>query len=57
MATPVSTMWGGVLGWAGLHAAGGRIGGIIGTILVNALLSRNVIVIPSQEIVTTSSGV
>ena len=49
MAAPALTIWGGVLGWAGLHAAGGVLGGLIGTLLVIALISRNVIVIPSQD--------
>lgn len=31
---------GGVLGWAGLHAFGGVIGGLVGIILVTALVSR-----------------
>jgi len=34
--------WGGILGWAGLHAVGGVIGGIIGIILVNALAARGI---------------
>jgi len=33
------TIWG-VLGWGGLHAIGGLIGGIIGLILLNALRTR-----------------
>jgi hypothetical protein len=41
--TPVALVsWGGVLGWAGLHAIGGVIGGAIGVSLVNALIARNV---------------
>jgi len=36
--------WGGVLGWSGLHAIGGIIGGIIGTFLVIALQSRRILV-------------
>lgn len=56
MAAPALTMWGGVLGWAGLHAAGGVLGGLIGTLLVIALISRNVIVIPSKETIKPSSG-
>jgi hypothetical protein len=35
--------WGGVLGWAGLHAAGGLIGGILGGALVNMLISRKAV--------------
>lgn len=34
--------WGGVLGWAGLHAAGGVIGGTISIIIINALSLRGV---------------
>ena len=32
--------WGGVAGWAGLHAIGGLIGGVLGGELVNMLVSR-----------------
>lgn len=34
--------WGGVLGWAGLHAIGGVIGGIIGIIIMHALVIRGI---------------
>jgi len=34
--------WGGVLGWAGLHAIGGTIGGVVGISLMNALISRGI---------------
>lgn len=34
------TSWGGVAGWAGLHAIGGIIGGAIGVTLMNALTIR-----------------
>jgi hypothetical protein len=51
MAGPALTMWGGVLGWAGLHAAGGVIGGAIGTFLVIALISRRVISAAAQKTV------
>jgi uncharacterized membrane protein len=34
--------WGGVLGWAGLHAVGGVLGGAIGTFVVIALTVRKV---------------
>jgi len=44
MAGPALAKWGGVLGWAALHAAGGVIGGIIGATLVIALTSRGVLV-------------
>jgi hypothetical protein len=36
------TRWGGVLGWAGLHAVGGVIGGAIGVTLMNALIARGI---------------
>lgn len=35
-------LWGGVLGWAGLHAIGGVTGGAIGGLIVNMLVSRKV---------------
>jgi hypothetical protein len=40
MAGPALAKWGGVLGWAGLHAVGGTIGGFIGISLVAALVAR-----------------
>jgi hypothetical protein len=42
MATPALSAWGGVIGWAGLHAVGGVIGGTIGAGLVIGLVSRKV---------------
>jgi len=42
MAAPALAKWGGVLGWAGLHAAGGVIGGIIGIASVTSLAARGV---------------
>ena len=42
MAGPALQHGGGVLGWAGLHAVGGMIGGIIGASLVLALASRGI---------------
>jgi riboflavin transporter FmnP len=42
MAGPALAKWGGVLGWAGLHAVGGLIGGFIGIMLVVALASRGI---------------
>jgi len=42
MVGPALARWGGVLGWAGLHAAGGVIGGAIGALLITALTSRGV---------------
>ncbi len=39
MAGPALEKWGGVLGWAGLHAVGGLIGGIVGIIVVATLAS------------------
>lgn len=41
--TAVLVTWGGVLGWAGLHAFGGMIGGIIGVGLIWALTTRSVL--------------
>ena len=35
--------WGGVFGWAALHAIGGLIGGAIGTFLILALNSRKIV--------------
>ena len=35
--------WGGVLGWAGLHAVGGLTGGVLGGALVNMLVSRKAV--------------
>jgi hypothetical protein len=40
MAAPALANWGGVLGWAALHAAGGIVGGVIGTALVIGLVAR-----------------
>ncbi len=34
--------WGGVLGWVGLHAAGGLVGGLIGVSLLEGLSARNI---------------
>jgi len=42
MATPALARWGGVLGWVGLHAVGGIIGGFIGIALVTGLAARGV---------------
>lgn len=42
MAGPALAKWGGVLGWAGLHALGGFIGGMIGATLVIALTTRGI---------------
>jgi len=42
MAAPALAKWGGVLGWAGLHAVGGVIGGGIGISLVISLVTRGV---------------
>jgi len=42
MALPAMVQWGGVLGWAGLHAIGGIIGGAIGSFLIIALNARKV---------------
>jgi hypothetical protein len=40
MAAPALASWGGVLGWVGLHALGGIIGGFIGTALIIGLVAR-----------------
>ena len=42
MTTSRLTSWGGVLSWAMLHAVGGVIGGIIGFLVVTALLARDI---------------
>lgn len=42
MAAPALARWGGILGWAGLHAAGGVIGGFTGIALVTGLAARGV---------------
>jgi len=42
MDTPALAKWGGVLGWAGLHAVGGVIGGFIGIVLITGLAARGV---------------
>jgi hypothetical protein len=43
MPAPALASWGGVLGWATLHAAGGLIGGILGGVTVNMLVSRKAV--------------
>jgi len=43
MATPALIAWGGVFGWASLHAAGGIIGGAIGISMVTSLKSRKIL--------------
>jgi hypothetical protein len=41
--TPVALQnWGGMLGWAGLHAVGGVLGGALGVTLMNALALRGI---------------
>jgi len=42
MTAPALVGWGGVLGWAGLHAIGGIVAGLIGTAFVTALDARGV---------------
>ena len=44
MAGPALSLWGGVSGWAGLHAVGGVVGGAIGATLVASLNSRKIII-------------
>lgn len=53
MAAPALAKWGGVLGWAGVHAMGGVIGGIVGVVLVSGLISRG---IQTQMVKTSSIG-
>lgn len=40
MTSSALAMWGGVLGWMGLHALGGILGGFLGTLIVESLISR-----------------
>ena len=40
LAPSALTQWGGVLGWTGLHAIGGIIGGALGVAIMNALNVR-----------------
>ena len=42
MPSPALMKWGGVIGWGGLHAVGGFLGGFIGAILITALSRRGV---------------
>ncbi|MBS7632677.1 hypothetical protein KEJ15_03525 [Candidatus Bathyarchaeota archaeon] len=42
MVAPALARWGGVLGWAGLHAVGGIVGGFVGITLVTGLSIRGV---------------
>lgn len=42
MPAPALASWGGVLGWAALHAVGGVIGGFIGASLTTALTARGI---------------
>jgi hypothetical protein len=46
---------GGVLGWAGLHAVGGVVGGVIGTFLIAALNSRKIV--PNNHVFPTKQRV
>jgi hypothetical protein len=48
MAGPALASMGGVLGWAGLHAIGGIVGGAIGTSLVTGIDARKVTVKRSE---------
>jgi hypothetical protein len=41
--TAILVSWGGVLGWTGLHAFGGLIGGIIGIGLILSLKRRSIL--------------
>ncbi|MDQ1280741.1 MAG: hypothetical protein QG670_2004 [Thermoproteota archaeon] len=40
--SPVLAKWGGALGWAALHAVGGIIGGIIGSVSIVTLISHGI---------------
>jgi hypothetical protein len=42
MAAPALVRWGGVLGWAALHAIGGILGGALGVALITAFVSRGI---------------
>jgi len=42
MAPAALNKWGGILGWAGLHAVGGILGGALGITLMNALSLRGI---------------
>lgn len=42
MTAPALARWGGVLGWAGLHAVGGLLGGLVGAIIITALTARGI---------------
>lgn len=42
MAPQALIRWGGALGWAGLHAVGGFIGGAVGVIIIAALTARGI---------------
>ncbi len=42
MTTEALAAWGGVFGWAALHALGGLIGGIIGMSILAGLSARNI---------------
>ena len=49
MPAPALANWGGVLGWAGLHAIGGVIGGFIGIALVTGLVARGLLGIDAKR--------
>jgi hypothetical protein len=42
MAAQALVAWGGVSGWAALHALGGLIGGLIGVSILAGLSTRNI---------------
>ena len=46
MVAPALARWGGAVGWAAMHGVGGVGGGVIGVILVEALVARG---IPSKD--------
>jgi len=49
MEAPALARWGGILGWAGLHAVGGVIAGFIGAPLTTALTKRGIPAKPVQK--------
>lgn len=42
MTAPALAKCGGMLGWAGLHAVGGVVGGFIGVVLIGGLITRGI---------------
>jgi len=48
MGGPALAAWGGVAGWAALHAIGGLMGGVLGGALVNMLVSRKALAVTTN---------